>query len=66
MSEIQRKNSFMESVIHEMSRVALQHGDVNLAQGFPDFPCPEELKKAARNTSNSKRTVAEIVGITKN
>ncbi|MBD1911996.1 MULTISPECIES: aminotransferase class I/II-fold pyridoxal phosphate-dependent enzyme [unclassified Leptolyngbya] len=36
-----------ESVIREMTRVALQHQSVNLAQGFPDFACPPELKQAA-------------------
>jgi len=30
-----------------MSRLALKHGAVNLAQGFPDFPAPAFLKKAA-------------------
>lgn len=30
-----------------MTRVALAHGAVNLAQGFPDFPAPEEVKAAA-------------------
>ncbi|MCX6689661.1 MAG: aminotransferase class I/II-fold pyridoxal phosphate-dependent enzyme [Methanoregula sp.] len=30
-----------------MTRLALTHHAVNLAQGFPDFPCPDELKKAA-------------------
>ena len=30
-----------------MSRLAIQHGAVNLAQGFPDFPAPAELKRAA-------------------
>jgi aspartate/methionine/tyrosine aminotransferase len=37
-----------ESVIREMSRLAVQHGAVNLAQGFPDFAAPEILKDAAR------------------
>src|SRR5277367_6131942 len=37
-----------ESVIREMTRLALQHNAVNLAQGFPDFPAPEILKNAAR------------------
>ncbi len=40
-------NQFGESVIREMTRVAAQYSAVNLAQGFPDFPCPEELKQAA-------------------
>jgi len=38
---------FKESVIREMTRVALRYNAVNLAQGFPDFPCPPELKSAA-------------------
>lgn len=53
MTQIQRKktsakaDSFTESVIREMTMVALQHGAINLSQGFPDFPCPPELKQAA-------------------
>src|SRR5579864_6454883 len=39
---------FTESVIREMTRQAMKHGAVNLAQGFPDFPAPEEIKEAAR------------------
>ncbi len=42
--------SFTESVIREMTRLVAEHGGtaVNLAQGFPDFPCPPELKEAAK------------------
>ena len=44
---ISRKaESFTESVIREMNRVAVMHGAVSLAQGFPDFACPPELKHA--------------------
>ncbi len=49
MTYIQKKKTsskadrFTESVIREMTRVALQHGAVNLAQGFPDFSCPPTL-----------------------
>ena len=39
---------FTESVIREMTRRALKCGAVNLAQGFPDFPAPAELKDAAK------------------
>ena len=39
--------SFTESVIREMNRLAVEAGAVSLAQGFPDFPCPVELKDAA-------------------
>src|SRR5438876_7632237 len=38
---------FTESVIREMTRLALEHDAVNLSQGFPDFPAPDELKQAA-------------------
>src|SRR5690242_17810085 len=40
--------SLNESVIREMSRLAIQHKAVNLAQGFPDFPASSLLKDAAR------------------
>jgi aspartate/methionine/tyrosine aminotransferase len=43
-----RVESFTESVIREMTRLAMTHDAVNLAQGFPDFPCPQELKDAAK------------------
>jgi aminotransferase len=39
---------FTESVIREMTRLAQLHQAVNLSQGFPDFPAPEEIKQAAR------------------
>ena len=38
---------FTESVIREMTRLALEHNAVNLSQGYPDFASPEVLKKAA-------------------
>ena len=38
---------FTESVIREMTRLANAHDAVNLSQGFPDFPAPDELKNAA-------------------
>lgn len=39
---------FTESVIREMTRQAMLHGAINLAQGFPDFPAPAEIKQAAQ------------------
>ena len=47
-----RADVFTESVIREMTRLSLQHGAINLAQGFPDFPCPQELKDAACRAVN--------------
>ena len=45
-STASRLQVFSESVIRGMTRLANQHGAINLAQGFPDFDPPEELLKA--------------------
>jgi aminotransferase len=42
-----RTHGFTESVIRGMTRLATEHGAINLAQGFPNFPCPDVLKEAA-------------------
>jgi aminotransferase len=42
-----RTERFTESVIREMTRLADEHSAINLAQGFPDFDAPEEVKAAA-------------------
>ncbi len=42
-----KAEQFTESVIREMTRLALEHDAINLSQGFPDFAAPEVLKKAA-------------------
>jgi aminotransferase len=44
----QKAAQFTESVIREMTRQAIEHHAVNLAQGFPDFPAPEAIKLAAQ------------------
>src|SRR5512133_2759422 len=43
-----RVEHFTESVIREMTRQAMLHGAINLAQGFPDFSAPAEIKRAAQ------------------
>ena len=48
----QKAGRFTESVIREMTREAMKHGAVNLSQGFPDFPAPEDLKRAAAAAIN--------------
>jgi aspartate/methionine/tyrosine aminotransferase len=44
----EKASRFTESVIREMTRLAQKFGAVNLAQGFPDFPAPAEIKQAAQ------------------
>ena len=41
-----RLEGFTESVIRGMTRLANQHGALNLSQGFPDFDPPEALLAA--------------------
>src|ERR1700690_4566338 len=43
-----KAEQFTESVIREMTRLALHYGAVNLSQGFPDFSAPAEIKRAAQ------------------
>ncbi len=50
MSTIQlssRVGLFTESVIRDTTRLAIGYDAINLAQGFPDFGAPDELKEAA-------------------
>jgi len=48
MLDVSKKaKRFTESVIREMTRLCRQHDAVNLAQGFPDFAAPQEIKDAA-------------------
>ena len=47
-SAAERVGRFTESVIREMTRLADDHGAINLAQGFPDFDPPLEVLEAAK------------------
>lgn len=42
-----RLDGLIESQIREMTRLAIAHGAVNCAQGFPDFGTPEPVRRAA-------------------
>lgn len=44
----ERIRGFGTTVFAEMTELAIEHGAVNLGQGFPNFPCPDFLKEAAR------------------
>ena len=44
MQGVSRKTQmFTDSVIRRMTRISLDCGAINLAQGFPDFDPPKEL-----------------------
>ncbi|MDP9356505.1 MAG: aminotransferase class I/II-fold pyridoxal phosphate-dependent enzyme, partial [Chloroflexota bacterium] len=50
-----RIRRFGISVFTEMSRLAVQHGAVNLGQGFPDFDGPDFVKAAAKEAIDAGR-----------
>ncbi len=49
----EKAQRFTESVIREMTRKAMQHDAINLAQGFPDFAAPAVIKQAAIDAINA-------------
>lgn len=48
-----RIQQFNESMIREMTRLAMKYDAINLSQGFPDFPTPEPVLKAATEAIQS-------------
>lgn len=48
-----RTTRFQESMIREMTRLALQSGAINLSQGYPDFDPPPEVLEAAVTALNT-------------
>lgn len=48
-----RLHGFTESVIRGMTRLANQHGAINLSQGFPDFDPPEALIAALERVART-------------
>jgi aminotransferase len=50
-----RTSVFTESLIREMTRVALRHGAVNLSQGFPDSDPPAALVQAGKDAMDAGR-----------
>jgi len=47
MHPAQRLSTLTESVIRDMTRLAIKHGAVNLSQGYPDFDPPQAVLNAA-------------------
>lgn len=42
-----RTTNFNQSMIREMTRLAMEHEAINLSQGFPDFDPPDAIVRAA-------------------
>lgn len=48
-----RTRYFQESVIRDMTRIAIREKAINLSQGLPDMPPPEEMVEAAKASLGS-------------
>ncbi|MBP7148812.1 MAG: aminotransferase class I/II-fold pyridoxal phosphate-dependent enzyme [Acidobacteria bacterium] len=55
MELVQRLRGFGTTIFTEMTQLALEHGAVNLGQGFPDFDAPEFVREAAREAIRAGR-----------
>lgn len=63
MKLAQRWSSFGTSIFTEMTQLAQKHEAVNLAQGFPDFPGPQEvLQQVAFETLHCHNQYAPAIG----
>jgi len=52
------------SIFSEITALAVQHGAVNLGQGFPDFPAPAFVKEAAaRHIGEDRNQYAASAGV---
>lgn len=57
MQELSRRNEhFTDSVIRRMTRISIDCGAINLAQGFPDFDPPKAMTDDWRRSAGSART----------
>lgn len=54
-----------ESVFSHMSRMAVQHGAINLGQGFPSNPPPDFLLEAARRAIGTTDQYTPPIGLPK-
>ena len=57
MQELSRRNEhFTDSVIRRMTRIGIDCGAINLAQGFPDFDPPKAMTDRLEEVSRLART----------
>jgi aspartate/methionine/tyrosine aminotransferase len=58
----ERLKGLHESMIREMTRLAIKHNAINLAQGYPDFPPPREIIQAAHRALDAGQTNTPLPG----
>jgi hypothetical protein len=57
-----KAESFTESAIREVTRLAAVHDVTNLGQGYPDFPPPDEVKRPRGRDRRGPEPVPDHVG----
>ena len=63
-TQADRLNGIGTSIFSEITALAVQHGAVNLGQGFPDFPAPAFVKEAAaRHIHEDRNQYAASPGV---
>jgi len=64
MPHAERLSGIGTSIFSEITALAVQHGAVNLGQGFPDFPAPAFVKEAAaRHIREDRNQYAASPGV---
>lgn len=62
----ERLAAFGQTIFSEMSALALEHGAVNLGQGFPNFDGPDFVKQAAIDAIRTgKNQYAPLAGVSR-
>jgi N-succinyldiaminopimelate aminotransferase len=59
----QRTEAFGDTIFSEITALALEHGAVNLGQGFPDFAPPAFVLEAARAALEGNHQYARSAGL---
>ena len=61
MQQLSRKcDLFTDSVIRRMTRISLDCGAINLAQGFPDFDPPKAMLDRLAEVASISRRMSKI------
>ena len=51
------------TVFEVMSRLAIEHGAINLGQGFPDQDGPEDVRRAAAEARVAPRLLLRLLNV---
>ena len=58
-----RTETFTDSVIRRMTRIANEYDAINLSQGFPDFDPPKEILNRLEQVAHEIITNMRLLGV---